>query len=184
MYVLNIAGVGRSEGDLDEDGLRTLERYVRQGGSLAYFLGPRTNVASFNDKLYQKGKGIFPVPLLLKPDPDGRKNSAYMDDEPDKDDYFAKLRFLKVHPAFPFTGDIADTFARFIHVNRYFRIDPQWKPSEGYDVLVQLMNRRPLSLYRDQARTLYSELSAVASEVPAREAHAVRCHAADQHRRC
>lgn len=166
VYVLNIAGVGRSEGDLDEEGLRTLERYVRQGGSLAWFLGPRTNVASFNDKLYQKGKGIFPVPLLLKPDPEGRKSSTFIDEEPDKDDYFAKLRFLKVHPAFPFTGDIADAFARFIHINRYFRVDPQWKPTEGFDVLVQLMNRRPLSLYRDQAGSLASELGTVAGEVP------------------
>lgn len=166
IYLLNIAGVGRSEGDLDEDGLKNLERYVRGGGSLAYFLGPRTNVAIFNDRLYNKGKGIFPVPLLLRPDPEGRKSTAYIDDEPDKDDYFAKLRFLKVHPAFPFTGEIAETFARFIHVNRYFRVDPQWKPGEGFDVLVQLMNRRPLQLYRDQARSLASELNAVAGEVP------------------
>lgn len=166
VYLLNIAGVGRSEGDLDEEGLRTLDQYVSSGGSLVYFLGPRTNVASFNDRLYQKGRGIFPVPLLLKPDPDGRKSSAYIDEEPDKDDYSAKLRFLKVHPAFPFTGEIADTFARFIHINRYFRIDPQWKPGEGYEPLVQLVNRRPLLLYRDQARALADELSTVAGEVP------------------
>ncbi|MFO0813741.1 MAG: BatA domain-containing protein [Gemmatales bacterium] len=166
VYLLNIAGVGRSEGDLDEDGWRLIERYARGGGSLAFFLGPRTNVASFNDKLFQKGKGIFPAPLLLKPDPEGRKNSPYIDEEPDKDDYGAKLRFLKTHPAFPFTGEIADAFARFIHVNRYFRIDPQWKPSPGYEVLVQLTNRRPLVFYRDQTRTLIADLASVAAEVP------------------
>ncbi|MFT3882558.1 MAG: BatA domain-containing protein [Gemmatales bacterium] len=166
IYLLNISGVGRSEGDLDEEGLKHLDRYVRGGGSLAYFLGPRTNVAIFNDRLYQKGQGIFPVPLMLRPDAEGRKSATYIDDEPDKDDYYAKLRFLKVHPAFPFSGEIAETFARFIHVNRYFRIDPQWKPGEGFDVLVQLMNRRPLQLYREQARSLAGELNAVAGEVP------------------
>lgn len=166
VYLVNVAGVGRSEGDLDEEGLRVLDSYVRSGGSLAWFLGPRTNVASFNDRLYLKGKGIFPVPLLLKPDPDGRKSSAYIDEEPDRDDNFAKLRFLKVHPAFPFAGEIAETFARFIHINRYFRVDPQWKPGDGFETLVQLMNRRPLHLYRDQARTLANDLAAVASEVP------------------
>lgn len=167
VYLLNIAGVGRSEGDLDEDGLRNITRYVRQGGSLAWFLGPRTNVASFNDRLYQKGQGIFPVPLMLRPDPDGRKNFPFIDEEPDKDDFFAKVRFMKLHPAFPFTGEIAYTFARFIHINRYFRIDPQWKPGEGSEVLMQLVNRRPLLLYGDQVRQLAEELNAVASQVPA-----------------
>lgn len=165
VYLLNVAGVGRSEGDLDEEGLKLLDHYVRSGGSLAFFLGPRTNVASFNERLYAKGQGIFPVPLLLRPDPDGRKSSAYIDEEPDKDDYFAKLRFMKVHPALPFTGEIAETFARFIHVNRYFRVDPSWK-GEGSEVLVQLVNRRPLLLYRDQGRELANELRSVAGEVP------------------
>lgn len=166
IYLLNPAGVGRSEGDLDEEGLKTLEGFVRNGGSLAFFLGPRTNVASFNERLYQKGQGIFPAPLLVRPDPEGRSNSTFIDEEPDKDDYFAKVRFLKLHAAFPFTGELADTFARFIHVNRYFRVDPQWKPGDGTEVLVQLMNRRPLVLYRDQARGLAAELSTVAGEVP------------------
>jgi hypothetical protein len=166
VYVLNIAGVGRSEGDLDEEGLQQLERYARGGGSVAFFLGPRTNVASFNDKLYRKGQGLFPVPLLLRPDPEGRKSTPYIDDEPDKDDFGLKLRFLKVHPAFPFTGESADLFARFIHINRYYRIDPQWKPTPGYEVLVQLTNRRPLMLYREQAKNLANDLGAVAGQVP------------------
>jgi len=166
IYVLNIAGVGRSEGDLDEEGLRNLERYARNGGSLAFFLGPRTNVASFNDRLYFKGEGIFPVPLLLKPDPEGRKNLTFIDEEPDRDDTSTQLRFLKPHPAFPFTGDIADTFSRYIHVNRYFRVDPQWKPAESADVLVQLANRRPLANYAADAKRLANELNSSAGAVP------------------
>jgi hypothetical protein len=165
IYVLNVAGVGRSEGDLDEEGVRNLERYARNGGSLAFFLGPRTNVASFNERLYQKGTGIFPVPLLLRPDPEGRKNLTYIDDEPDKDDFATQLRFLKPHPAFPFTGDIADTFSRYIHVNRYFRVDPQWKPGQSADMLVQLANRRPLTYYSVDARRIANELNDVAGAV-------------------
>jgi hypothetical protein len=166
IYLLNLAGVGRSEGDLDDEGLANLERYAHQGGSLVFFLGPRTNVASINDRLYQKGAGLFPAPLLLNPDPEGRKTTTYIDDEPDKDDTHAKLRFTKQHPAFPFTGDVADTLTRYIHVNRYFRVDPQWKAPEGADVLVRLANRRPLSLYRQEAQRLAGELNAVAGEVP------------------
>jgi hypothetical protein len=167
VYLLNVAGVGRSEGDLDEDGMRNLERYARNGGSLVFFLGPRTNVASFNDRLYAKGQGVFPAPLLFRPDPEGRKSLSYIDDEPDRDDTSTQLRFLKPHPAFPFTGDIADTFSRYIHVNRYFRVDPQWKPGEASgDVLVQLANRRPLANYAVDARRLANELNDVAGAVP------------------
>jgi hypothetical protein len=166
IYLLNIAGVGRSQGDLDDEGLANLERYARAGGSLVFFLGPRTNVASFNQRLYQNGAGLFPAPLLEKPDPQGRSTTAYIDDEPDKEDVHAKLRFLGQHPAFPFTGDAADTLAKFIHVNRYFRVDPLWKAPEGTAPLVQLANRRPLVLYRQEAQTLASELNSVAGEIP------------------
>lgn len=164
IYVANVAGVGRGEGDLEEEGLKRLEAYVRGGGSVVIFLGPRTNVASWNEKIYKGGKGIFPAPLMLKPDPDGRKSTAYIDEQPDEMDISNKLRFLRPHPAFPFTGDIAELLTKYIHVNRYFRIDPQWKPVEGSNsVLVQLANRRPLVLYRDEAQTIQSELRAAAS---------------------
>jgi hypothetical protein len=51
-------------------------------------------------------------------------------------------------------------------VNRYFRVDPLWKAPEGSAALVQLANRRPLVLYRQEAQTLASELNSVAGEVP------------------
>jgi hypothetical protein len=195
IYLLNISGVGRSEGDLDEEGLRQIERYARAGGSVAFFLGPRTNVTSFNEKLYQKGSGIFPVPLMAKPDPEGRKSLTYIDDEPDREDVSTKLRFLKPHPAFPFSGDAADTLSKYIHINRYFRVDSTTVPKSGPDaaspnpgsgsgreeksatnqssarpapveVLVQITDRRPLAFYRDEAKRLADELAAVAGEVP------------------
>src|SRR5262249_61818486 len=45
---------------------KNLEEYVRGGGGLAFFMGPSIKsdiINEYNEKLYRKGEGIFPVPL-------------------------------------------------------------------------------------------------------------------------
>jgi hypothetical protein len=56
--------------DLGEKALARLESYVQQGGRVAFFLGEHVKPKFYNDKLYAKGAGIFPVPLEeKKPEP-------------------------------------------------------------------------------------------------------------------
>ncbi|MGF1582771.1 MAG: BatA domain-containing protein [Gemmataceae bacterium] len=43
--------------------LERLENYVQAGGGVAFFLGPRVDPKHYTSVLYQKGKGVFPVPL-------------------------------------------------------------------------------------------------------------------------
>lgn len=46
--------------------LRNLEDYARSGGGVSFFMGPSMKadtIAEYNEKLYRKGEGLFPVPL-------------------------------------------------------------------------------------------------------------------------
>jgi hypothetical protein len=52
---------------LTDEQLARLEKYVRDGGGVAFFLGPKVredaNVGYYNKFLYADGQGLFPVPL-------------------------------------------------------------------------------------------------------------------------
>ena len=50
---------------LADDELAALEDYVRDGGGVAFFVGPDTDRSFYNDRLYRNGEGLFPVPLKL-----------------------------------------------------------------------------------------------------------------------
>jgi hypothetical protein len=68
IFLLNV-------GRLNEKAVAALERYVHQGGGLAFFLGNEVK-PDFYEKLYADGKGIFPVPLAdraTEPPPDDVK---------------------------------------------------------------------------------------------------------------
>ena len=49
--------------DLTPKAVANLEAYVRDGGGVAFFMGPQVNARAYNDKLYKEGRGVFPVPL-------------------------------------------------------------------------------------------------------------------------
>jgi hypothetical protein len=40
-----------------------LERFVKNGGGVCFFMGPDVQARYYNDELYKKGFGVFPVPL-------------------------------------------------------------------------------------------------------------------------
>jgi hypothetical protein len=46
--------------------IANLEKYVRQGGGVAFFMGPLVDAVHYNEQLYRNGKGVFPVPLEEK----------------------------------------------------------------------------------------------------------------------
>ena len=48
---------------LEESAIRNIESFATSGGGVAFFVGPRTNIAAYNDSLYRGGEGIFPLPL-------------------------------------------------------------------------------------------------------------------------
>ncbi len=150
VFILNVPGVGTQPSDLDEESLSALENYAKRGGSVVFFLGPRTNVGNFNEHLYKNGQGIFPVKLIARP------GTVYADSQvttkeigPDDDaDRYPKVRLMKPdYPAFRvFGGDLAITL-ELLTINRYFLVDPSWKPGPNAAVLAQVANRQPLDTY-------------------------------------
>ena len=48
---------------LEESAIANIESFASAGGGVAFFVGPRTNIAAYNDLLYRNGEGIFPLPL-------------------------------------------------------------------------------------------------------------------------
>ena len=45
---------------LQDDELAALEKYVENGGGVAWFVGSQTNRDFYNDRLYRDGEGLFP----------------------------------------------------------------------------------------------------------------------------
>lgn len=60
IYMLNVP-------ELPADSIDLLERYVAEGGGLAWFVGDAIRPAHYNDSLYRNGAGLFPVPLDTAP---------------------------------------------------------------------------------------------------------------------
>src|SRR5439155_19401936 len=56
IFMLNVA-------ELTPKQKANLENFVRDGGGVAFFMGPQVNAAYYNKQLYKDGKGLFPVPL-------------------------------------------------------------------------------------------------------------------------
>ncbi len=48
---------------LEESAIKNVESFASAGGGVAFFVGPRANIAAYNESLYRNGEGIFPIPL-------------------------------------------------------------------------------------------------------------------------
>lgn len=56
LFLLNVPQLNKKQ-------IANLENYVREGGGVAFFLGPLVDGESYTQKLYREGKGVFPAPL-------------------------------------------------------------------------------------------------------------------------
>jgi hypothetical protein len=147
--------------------LKKVQEYVQHGGSLCYFLGDKVRPAFYNDTLFKKFNGLFPVLIGNKPydplDPTGlmppeereekRKERLIRDEQP-------KLLFRDTkHPA-------AETLyknrsgLRYLNFDRYFQALPRsrWDPEPTSGVsaeeIVVLPNNHPIDDYKPRAQEL------------------------------
>lgn len=60
IYLLNVP-------ELPADSIDAVERFVAAGGGLVWYVGDAVRPAHYNDALYRKGEGLFPVPLNAAP---------------------------------------------------------------------------------------------------------------------
>ena len=123
---------------LDPLEVQMLEDYVRNGGSVAIFVGTDTQARTYNEQLYRDGNGLFPAPLLnvqeLLVD---RLNPA-----PDLE--------ISDHPLFHIFAGERNSFLDTVSFERYFATVPRWAPTPDgpVRVIANLRNGAPLVLER------------------------------------
>ncbi|HEY7157025.1 MAG TPA: BatA domain-containing protein [Gemmataceae bacterium] len=154
-----------------EKTIQKVQEYVQHGGSLCYFLGDKVRPAFYNDTLFKKFEGLFPLRIGSRPydplNPDGRltpqerkeaaENRLRFDEQP-------KLLFRDPkHPAVKTLADFR-TGLRFLSIDRYFQAQPRssWdpEPTSGISAeeLIVLPNNRPIDDYKSRAQELGRKL--------------------------
>lgn len=116
---------------LDDRAVENLNQYVREGGGVAMFLGPNSNIAFYN-QWYDDARGLFPVPL------DRQDVVAHRDEAPDMT--------VVDHPLFRVLLGQRNPFLQDIGIDQYVRAPIGWDRPEASTirVLAQLTNGQPL----------------------------------------
>ncbi len=121
---------------LDERAVENLERFVRQGGGVAFFVGDQVNMLSYNQDLYRDGQGILPLALAR----DGLLAEDDFDEAPDIDVEGSK------HPVFRELVAGRNPLIRMVRVEKYLRPADDWTPDPDSteQIIARLRNQDPL----------------------------------------
>lgn len=152
IYLVNVR-------ELSDKAVENLRAYVREGGSLAFFLGERVNPTFYNEKLFQDGKGLFPAPLAARPNPPLSEENA-------KSQFLGKqTQILARNDSHPIVADIWEFHQRFgvlsqLTIGRYFPVQrDQWRPDPAkVEELMTLPNRGTVDDYRDNVLAVLADL--------------------------
>ncbi len=119
---------------LKDDELAALEKYVENGGGVAWFVGSQTNRDFYNERLYRKGGGLFPAPLTL---PTQLLDSRH-ETTPDV--------VVTDHALFRALTGRRNSFLPLVMVDYYYAVPNDWTPpTDGsVNVLARLRNDAPL----------------------------------------
>jgi Aerotolerance regulator N-terminal len=161
IFVMNVR-------DFTPKAITNLESYVRDGGGVAFFLGPQVNGRAYTDKLYREGRGVFPVPLK-----DGYTPTS--NEEPRRVEITGLPHVLLRDEAFegkfsemPIFGNIfADPDSRRmlqeLPIHRYFKVPrSSWQPEPGRTVeLAALPNEEPILNYQKATVDIINKLDAL-----------------------
>jgi hypothetical protein len=122
--------------ELAPDQLKNLENFVKEGGGVAFYMGPQVNAVYYNKSLYKDGKGVFPAPLKTTYFP--APNEKELPTKEDSDTYQLITRDEKFPGrAMPIFGAIFEEPKQRealgnLPIHRYFKVDRGlWRPEEG-----------------------------------------------------
>lgn len=121
---------------LDDGAIRKLEKYVRGGGGLAFFLGDHVNPTHYSEQLYNDGQGLLPMALEEKE----LLSLADADDDERVPDFE-----VVDHPVLSIFATGSPAFRRGVVISTYYTVKEDTPPDdEAIEVLATL---------RDEART-------------------------------
>jgi len=160
---------------LTDKALQNLDSYVREGGSVAFFLGDRVDPEFYNKKLFADGQGLFPAPLADRIPPDltddekrereeGRRGAGlpprYLEPRDLSHPIFKDMAMigqdqkLQLHPLF-------EVVFRFeLNIDRHFPVArTRWAPRAGRDQeLASLPNTKSSDDFKDGIQKLLERL--------------------------
>lgn len=162
IYLVNVR-------DLNDKALANLDNYVRQGGSLAFFLGEQVNADFYNKRLYADGNGLFPVPLAATPTPvlsDEDKLTRMFTDLANKQEQVFIRGGKENHPVFQGLMESLgprQQYRQFFQLHTVDRHWPvvrtKWDPKPGQtDELLTLPNRKSIDDYKDSVQAVLARL--------------------------
>ena len=156
---------------LTEAAVQNLDRYVRNGGGVGFFLGPDVKPKDYNTLLYADGNGLFPVPLPEKP-------SALLTEEQRLARLFTLQKKLllkdanaKLHPALsgiytdergqPIKDDDFEKFFSFVTVSQYWPVKRlgKWRDDRAVTELYCMPNEQSVADFEGPARKLADGLA-------------------------
>jgi hypothetical protein len=160
IFLLNVPRLA-DDPQQEERRREILERYVRNGGGLAFFLGPNVNPDYYNSKLFNKGEGLFPVPL---------ENTSQKD--PSGDNWFTGRNLVWLRED-QFSGQTVPIFGpmltdprtrmvlKFLHVKRFWPAQPydKWNSdTTKVTEVANLPNEKPANEYINDIDSLQTKL--------------------------
>ncbi|MCI0681280.1 MAG: BatA domain-containing protein [Gemmataceae bacterium] len=138
--------------------LTNLENYVREGGGVAFFMGPLASAKLYNKALYREGNGLFPAPLreTYFPAPNEEAMDPQYTGEPQlllRDDLLGEgERYPIFGPIFKDPGQ-RDTL-KDMRIKRYFQVpraDWHVEPGKVFEIAT-LPNSLAITVFNQAAR--------------------------------
>ncbi len=133
IYLVNVA-------ELPPDALKAVRDYVAAGGGLVWYVGDAVRPAFYNEKLYDNGEGLFPVPLSTSPRALEHPQTVTGPDV-----------IVEEHPIFRILSGQNNPFIDVVRVNHYYPVETSEAvfSAEAFPqikVIARLRNRDPLIL--------------------------------------
>jgi hypothetical protein len=153
IYLLNVQQIK------SEKALKALDDYVQNGGSLAYFLGDKVQPAFYNEVLFRKYNGLFPLLIDPSPEPTEDEKKEHLDRR--QNDEQPKILFpdAKHKIVAGMAGSVSAL--RYLLIDRYYPAQARfkWDPNEPRQTeeLIVLPNRKGMNAFKDDGRRIYKD---------------------------
>jgi len=158
IYLVNVR-------ELNDKALAGLEKYVKDGGNAAFFMGDRVNAEFYNRKLYNNGAGVFPVPLADRPTQEltqEERDTRLIRNLQDPQSQLLVRNAEQPIFAGVWHENLRSIF-NFLNIDRYWPVPrSRWKPVPGVtEEVVTLPSRQSVDDYKDAVQELLTKLQGV-----------------------